>query len=616
MSSGFSIIVERGKARMFRHNLEGPRAEAMIDTAEADGLSAIILGRLYYRDDLASAIGPEASAAHGDAALALASYRKFGPAGIERLEGEYAVAIIDPAQGRIVAGRDPMGAYPVYWASKADGAFAIATALRPLVQFRGEAAVNIDFIGEKLMIGFSTLDYRDSTGFENIKRLVTGARLTANIASGAIEIHRHWDWLAAMKDPGTDNIDDVAAEYRRLLDRAVAERARGTVAAHFSGGMDSTAVALIAERHLAQQNRQAHALSIVYSKLFGLKDETPYIDAALEGSHLIPHRLSGDAIADFDDPAPQRLYDEPITGIYQIGRDVALSKATAEIGADTALTGVGADELVADAPYYLADLLRSGRIREAWEEATRWGRAKSANPMLTLKPFGIEPLLPAVLQAGWRAALSGGFVPFAQQNPWTIPPWVKRDFARRARLRPVSLAVLRETFNGKTGIALSYSLAAIRNTAGDIMRNHVAAPLGVHIAHPFRDPRLMAYALGARQRIRPKPGEQKVLLGRAARDVLPKAITERRQKGSFNAAFFQGLNKNLGRLERMVEDSPVEEMGLFDKKELIACMRRAALAVDQVRGINGLNHSLALTRWLHTLPQWRSAADVTREMFV
>lgn len=609
MSSGFSIVAERGEVRVRRHNLEGARAAAMVDTAEAGGLRAVLIGRLTYRDDLLAALGGHAPVAAGDAALALASYRAFGVTGIERLEGEYAVAVIDPAERRVVAGRDPMGAYPVYW-TRRGGDFALATTLRPVADFRGDIEVDRRFVGEKLMIGFSQLDYRTATGLRGVSRLVTGAVLVADLAGGGIDVRRHWDWTARLDDPGTDDLDAIAAGYRARLEAAVRERLSGTVAAHFSGGMDSTAVALIARR---QSARPVHALSIVYERLFGLKDETPYIDAAIAGSGLVPHRLSGDAIADFDDPEPLRLYDEPVTGLYQTGRDIALSVATAGIGADTALTGVGADELAADAPYYLADLVRGGRWREAWAEATHWGRENATNPMRTLRPFGVEPLVPAFLQAGLRAALAGGFAPLSRQNPWTIPPWVTREFARETGMRARSLEVLRETFRGGDSVVLSHALAAVRHTAGDIMRSHVAAPLGVHIAHPFRDPRLMTYALGARLRIRPRPGEQKVLIARAARDLLPEKITGRREKGSFNAAFFQGLNKNLPHLERLVEEAPVD--GIFDRPELLAALRRTALAVDQLRGINGLNHSLAIARWLHTLPRWREAPDVATDLF-
>jgi asparagine synthase (glutamine-hydrolysing) len=615
MSSGFSIVVEAGRIRVRRHNLDADRAAAMVDVAEAPGLGALVFGRIYYRDDLVAALGADAPRATGDAALALALYRRFGAAGIERLEGEYAVAIIDRTERRIVACRDPMGAYPLFWTTR-NGDLAIATCLRPLVRFRGDADVDIDFLGEKLMVGFSALDYRARTAFQGISRLVTGAVLVADIATGQVETHRHWDWSARLRDPGTDDADVVAEEYRALLERAVHERLRGTVAAHFSGGMDSTAVALIAQRECAARGGAVHALSIVYETLFGLKDETPYIDAGLAGSGLVAHRLNGDAICDFDDPQPLRLYDEPSTGIYQAGRDIALTAATAQVGASTALTGVGADELAADAPYYIADLMRRGRLMQAWSEATRWGRAYNTNPMRTMRPYGIEPLLPAVLQAGLRAALSGGYAPFSRQSPWTIAPWVKRDFARRTGMRDHALDTLREAFGGHASVVLSQAMAAIRYTAGDLMRGHFAAPLGVHIAHPFRDPRLMAYALGARLRVRPSPGEQKMLIARATRDLLPEKIIARREKGSFNAAFFQGLNRNLAALESMVHRSPVEDMGLFDKAQLIACMRRTALAVDQVRGINGLNHALAMTRWLSLLPRWKDAPDATSELFV
>ena len=57
--------------------------------------------------------------------------------------------------------------------------------------------------------------------------------------------------------------------YLERLSGAVRERLRGQVAAHLSGGMDSTGVSLIARNCLAQGAGRGplHTLSLVYPKL-------------------------------------------------------------------------------------------------------------------------------------------------------------------------------------------------------------------------------------------------------------------------------------------------------------------------------------------------------------
>lgn len=612
MSSGFDLVADNGVVAVRR--LGGAQAGRLVASAQDGNIGAVLFGRLYHRAELAAAVGADAGAIDNDAALALASYRAAGIEGIERLEGDFAVAIVDGDRQRIVASRDPAGGFPVYWTRKG-GTLAVATCLRPLDDLLGGAAPDIGLLGEIQMMSYVEIDYLDASALAGVHRLVPGTLLVAGTAGGEVEVRRFWSWADRIADPGSDDLDLIAGRYAELLDRAVAERLRGTVASHFSGGMDSTSAALLAHRHLAARGQPLHALAIVYERLFAMAEEARFIEAAADRPGLVLHRLPGDGLLDFSHFAASPLYDEPYTGFFRTPIGLTLVEAAGRAGADTVLTGLGADELAADMPYYIADELRRGRVLTAWREAARWARARTRNPWRTFHPFAVEPLVPAWLRPGLRAAFAGGYAPLHRQNGWTIPPWVLRDFARRGRLRERALAGLRRSFRSADSVVLSNALATLAHTGGDWTRAQLAAPRGLLITHPFRDRRLMAHALGARLRVRPNPGEQKVLLGRAMRDVLPQAILRRRGKGNFNAVYFQGLARNLPVLERLVETSQAEALGLFDKAVLTDCLRQAALGVDQVRGVFGLNNSLAILHWLAQLPAWRAAPLAAEPLF-
>jgi asparagine synthase (glutamine-hydrolysing) len=364
--------------------------------------------------------------------------------------------------------------------------------------------------------------------------------------------------------------------------------------------MDSTAIALLARDALPADAAPLAALSLTYDSLPGLDIEKPYLDLALAQPGLVPYRIPGDDRLDFDvfhEPPP---HDEPHSGLFRAGLDVALLEAAGRARADTVMTGFGADEMLASAPFYLADLLKAGRVREAWREAARWSHAHTCNPWRFFWPFAVRPLLPLVALTG----LAPRRPAWRRQSAATIPPWVLPQFAREGRLRERALAHLRHNFRGHRSVVLAEALARIRLTSGDWARATLAAPAGIHISHPFRDPRVLALGLGIRARVRPVPLQQKIVLARAMNGVLPRAIIERRAKSHFNALYYRGLARHRPYLEEMVRASAVDEHGLFDKDLLSECLRDAAAGGQTMDGVIGLNNTLAIVRWLALLPQW------------
>ncbi|HEU4752407.1 MAG TPA: hypothetical protein VFU47_04790, partial [Armatimonadota bacterium] len=121
MKTGFAVMLDGDGAEFRRYAPETDGASPLLATFEEGGTFAVLLGRLYYRQELLGALrrdlpGPLAEAARrNDAALALAAYRCLGIAGLGRLEGDFSLAIWDGERRELIGARDPVGGYPLFW---------------------------------------------------------------------------------------------------------------------------------------------------------------------------------------------------------------------------------------------------------------------------------------------------------------------------------------------------------------------------------------------------------------------------------------------------------------------------------------------------------------------
>lgn len=612
--TGFVVAASGGEITL-EFYLPNDDASSLLAHHDDGAVQAVVMGRLYYRDALAARLGltPPDIAGDSEAALAARVYRHAGPAGLERLEGEFAVVIVDRTARRIVAVRDPYGGYPIYWFERA-GTIALGTSLRALAARLPERALDVGTLGEFITMPFGELDYYEGTMFEGVRRLVAGASLLADLSAGTVRQQLYWSWQDHVVDPGTDRVEEIAEHYGEALRRAVRERSRGAVAAHLSGGMDSTAVALLARDQLAPRGEPLHALSLVYERLESLTDERPYLEEALQGSGLVAHRILADDMLDYDSFADRTLYDEPYTGFFRKRNDMVMIDTAATAGCRTILTGNGADEVLDAAPFYLADLVRRGRVLQAWSEAAIWAKAHQKSPWDLLGPYGLKPLLPTWASAGLGPLLRGGRAAWKAQNEVTIAPWLLPDFITRGGLQERYRERVRNNFPDAPSIVLSETLGRIHHTSGDWGRYNLGAPRGIHIAHPFRDPRVMGIGLGARIRVRPRPGQQKAVLAEAMKDVLPESILRRRNKSHFNAVYFGGMARNLPMLEDMIRASDADRLGLFDKDILVKCLRDASLGYRDLRVTAGLDSSLNLIQWLAHLPRWSNEPPKPRQV--
>jgi asparagine synthase (glutamine-hydrolysing) len=602
MQVGFTVLRRADQVEFRSHMPTQRRDNPLIQFASGTGGALVLMGRLYYRNDLAPGAAPGSS----DAALALAHYERWGVAGLARLEGDFALVLSDARTQCLLAVRDPLGGYPLFWVRRHDGV-RFSTSLHRLLDLSSKPSLDPEYLAEYLVLsGWSLRELEcGRCAYQGVQRVLAGTVVSVPQADGPVTTERRWDWLAGLQAPGPARPKDLAVHFAQLLRAAVGQRLRGPTAAQLSGGMDSTSVALLARAALRDRAKgeRLHALCLVYNRLAGLSRETSYLEAVLaQAEDLIAHCIPGDNLLDFDSfrsPPPQ---DEPWPALWRMPMHDALLDTAAQAGMDTVLTGQGADGLLELAPWQLGRLLRRGRVVAAWREAARWARSRACSIWKYLDPYGLVGLLPVRLRCGLGPALRGGHADLLHQGPWTIAPWIRPDFARRLDLRGRVLANLRRMYDGCRPAMLAAVVEGVCERRTDWVRWLLAAPWGLHLAHPFLDPRVVRFCLAVQASLEPEPDwPRKPLLAEAMRGVLPEPTRSRTFKGHFNAVCLRGLARNLQLLEAIVRRPPEEAHEWLDADVLMRCLQAAAAGVvGTMPGVGRLNLTLSLLRWLQS----------------
>jgi asparagine synthase (glutamine-hydrolysing) len=615
MNVGFSVI-SRNQQIQFTFPEEGTAGRSLVAFYRTGDMAAVVMGRLYYQQELVAklqgrvAAAVLGAAASNDAALVLAAYEGLGQDGLPGLEGDSSLVLWDGRRDLLLAIRDPLGGYPLYWINQ-PGTMALSTSLRPLLDLLPQRSLDLEYMADFLML--PTAFYHELPGercpYAGIARLAAGHLLRGHLQSGRIETLRSWDWLDHAGGAGPTSLEEAGEGLANLLRQAVRERMRGRTASHLSGGMDSTAVALLARECVGagQAEGPLHALSLVYNDLTGLARETPYLDSVLDDPRgMVTHRIQADQVLDFDSFQDAPAHDEPWPWLYQLPIWRRLFGAAADAGATTVLTGIGADDLLQAEPYHITSLLRRGRWWAAWREASRWAQARTSSIWSILGPYGFANVLPAWCRIGLGPLLRRGYAPWVNQNEYTIAPWIRPEFARRYGMRGRALRHVRQTLSYCKDPATSAVLAILPPRTGDLSRWHLAAHHGIVETHPFLDPRIVKYCLSLPAAIKAQPDRSKPVLAEAMRGVLPDKIRQRFRKGHFNEVYYSGLSRNLPHLEALVEQAPIDDLGLFDKEVLLQCLQQTALGIGKnLNATDRLNITLALLKWLSQEEQWQ-----------
>jgi asparagine synthase (glutamine-hydrolysing) len=193
----------------------------------ADGTALVCNGMIYNDRLLRARIGPDRFHTATDSESILQGYLAWGNEVVDRIDGMFAFVLVD-GNGRCVAARDPLGKKPLFWGRV------------------GEAIVFASEI--KALDGIA----------EDIEAFPAGCVWDSRDGL------RQYYSVPLPQDDGRSEREAIAS-VRVGLERAVVRRLRSDVplGAFLSGGLDSSVIAAIAQRHLG--NLHTYAVGLVGS---------------------------------------------------------------------------------------------------------------------------------------------------------------------------------------------------------------------------------------------------------------------------------------------------------------------------------------------------------------
>jgi asparagine synthase (glutamine-hydrolysing) len=514
-------------------------------------------GRLDNRAEVLALLGergPGLSAAP-DGEIALSLFDKVGDDFVKSLAGDFAVAIWQPAERRLLLTRSVMGWRPLLWTF--DGAtFAFATEPRALVVGLGmERRLNEGAIGEFLAARFNT---QTDTFWQGLSRLPPGSSMA--VERGVV---RQWHWHDGPFEDLSDLPEDEHVErFRRLFDQALIATTRGAtpICSQLSGGMDSSSVfSRATELHRA--GAIAQPISAISGRFPGEPQDESRWSGAVEAHLGVDARVTGRHPFDIDEarawcasslqlPIRPNVLDTTFNAL-------ALMRSNGE---RVLLTGEGGDGWLAGSLAHWPDLFLSGRWGDLLEHARAF--SPGAAPQVLAKRLTYYTLAPFFSPA-YRNQLTRPNLAFGV----TPPSWINPDWARRIGLSerwrsdvaPLSLPTFaqRNRYN-------SFNIARRHVSFDNVMA--LAESQGVELRHPLHDLRLTQFYMGAAGQMLNKGGEKKHILREAMRGALPELVRTRTTKARFMAHIIDASTALFR--QRAPEDLLCVKLGWVDGAEI------------------------------------------------
>lgn len=516
-----------------------------------------------------------------------------------------AYAVIEVTEARLSIWSDLATAVPIYTHQADDGVY-WSTSARGLAGLSG-GRLDLERIAGELHAPGTPRLVGDRTYFEDVRLVFPGYRYV--FARSGRTWHRHV-WEAGCPSDPQPTMTSDCADLRAELAAAVTARVRTAKApsADLSGGLDSTALTLLAADYLAPE-RSIAAYTVHEPSATTAAAPTGDLHYALQAAnapgvehHLLP--LDGTHLP-YSRMNELPTTDEPAPSARAFARFALQLDAIRERSAsDSHMTGDGGDTVLMSMLHWIADAITQRRVAAAAAEAHRVGRLRRTAPATVLRAATdlVRHTPEQALHAAsiwWR----GGHPSRPEQaaaRAWltvaTPPPWVTAAAGEGAATlaeRAPTPAYRRGALNQ---LAIAHDAAEVGRTANADAQ--LAAHHGVVLHNPFVDSRIIDTVLGGRAGPLPRPSDYKPQLRAALAGVYPEELMARTTKGTFTSDYFTGLRVNLSTLLELA-DGRLAALGLIHPEALRSSLRAAAAgATGSTVCLPQLDAALSVESWL------------------
>jgi asparagine synthase (glutamine-hydrolysing) len=543
-----------------------------------------------------------------DTEVILHLYEDHGPACLQFLNGQFAIAIWDVHRETLFLARDRLGIRPIFYTETHDGALLFGSEVKTLF---ADPRINpeLDPLAlDQIFTYWSTLSPR--TIYKHVWEVPPGHYLLAQ--QGSVSTHAYWqvNFPPAEKTRNYQHSDRVRQqaymeEFRSLLIDATQIRLRADVpvGAYLSGGLDSSTTAAIIRNYT---NNRLDTFSIAFSDPDFDESSFQYRMADHLGTdHQVVH-------ADYAD-----IGQAFIDSIWHIETPILrtspaplylLSRLVREHHYKVVMTGEGADEFLAG-----YNIFKEARVRRFW----------ARQPDSKLRPALLSKLYPYIstMSDGSTAYINAFFGQGLDQTNqpyyshairWRNTNRTKRFFTAELR-SAVGERVLDEGvyyppgFNGwdplnqaqflEISIFLSQYLLS---SQGD----RVGMAHSVEGRFPFLDYRLVEFCNRLPPDLKLNGLTEKYLLKQLAREWLPDEIWQRPKRpyrAPIQKSFFAGMVEESVR--DLLSPAKIEAAGYFKPAAVSQLVTKASSGTrlsetDEMALAGILSTQLVYTRFI------------------
>ena len=535
-------------------------------------------GRLDNRTDLLLLLADLLRDDNSNAAIALATYERWGTHGFVHLLGDWSIVIQDQANGATVLASDFAGVRPLYYSVQRGRVF-WSSHLQSVVDATGISELDEQYIGAFLLYGGCP----NRTPYRGICSVPAGHAVC--VSSTGTKISRFWN-LPIRDEVHYRNQHRYEEHLRALFREAVSVRLQteAPVLAELSGGFDSSSVVSMANhliRSCAVPAKSLTSLSYVWRDSL----DEPFIRemesfCGIEGVHISTHEVPVISETQVGNAFPEIL--QPLRK--------SVASAASRLGAEVLLPGMNGDLMMGnwfDDSLQVTGSLRRFRFARACKEALAWSKI-------------LRPPIYRVLWQAVRAALPARFTPCAiygatdgsyalRSTETSLDPgfiyrlglseagnffsdaWMQAPPERRKYFRPLSMMLE--------------------------LRILQAPELWQHLdyTHPFAHRPLVEFLMTVPVDLLCRPGEPRRLMRCALSDLWALKLQRRRSKALFNFPFQEAL-RPLTLLLIKAGDLQLVERGFVDRASLLPRLERHFHGLDCNEA--QLQHIILLEFWL------------------
>ncbi|WP_125139983.1 asparagine synthase (glutamine-hydrolyzing) [Clostridium transplantifaecale] len=511
--------------------------QPMIGKDGSKGFGIVYNGELYNTEELREELRLEGHSfdTSGDTEVLLKAYQAWGSDFITRVNGIFALAIMDTSKNRLLLCRDRSGIKPLFYTVRKDSDTVIfGSELKALLAFPG-IRPEVDKKGLNEIFSIGPARTSGCGVYKNIHEVLPGHFLSCTLSGNRQEAY--WKLESHVH---TDSFEDTVEKTGFLLRDAVKRQMVSDVpiCTFLSGGVDSSLVSAVCAEELKKQNRRLHTYSFDFTgnaenfkaSSFQPSQDRPYVDKMvdflgsehtyLECSTKDQADLLFDSVKAHDLPA---MADVDSSLLYFCSLVAKQHKVT--------LTGECADEIFGGYPWF--------HKKECFLADTfPWTMDLEARKVLLSDDFLDYLRMDDYVKQTYDASIAE-------------VPKLDGENAEEARRREISYLNLRwfmQTLLNRMDRTSMYS--------------------GLEARVPFADHRIIEYLFNVPWEMKARGGVAKALLREAGRGLLPDEILFRR-KSPYPKTYDRNYEALLaGRVRDILGDSSSPVLPFLDKKKV------------------------------------------------